>query len=706
LYGHGEIRIQDAISAYNAAQSGPQGISNLQAGDLMISEVMHNPEMVVDYRGEWIEIYNNSGAELNLNGLQIGNGVESGVTVGQDLIVADGGYVVLGVYASSVGNGGYSPDYVYSYGNLRLRKNTTLTLSNGSTTVDTFSYSSSTHDTTAGSALSLNSLNPNDADSASNWCASTSSYGDGDLGTPGASNDVCINSTPLNSLNVGDLIISEVMVDPGSVSDFRGEWFEIYNNAGSIVDIDGLTVGCGGNAGFTVSGSTFINDGDSVLFAVRSNTSTNGGLTNVDVEYVYSTCSFSYNDSLSVGFGSTTFDSVSWTSAFPFSSGNSMSLGTLNAAANDSAGNWCAGSSTYGDGDVGTPGSSNDSCPLSTPLSSLSAGDLVISEVMVDFLAVSDFRGEWFEVYNNTADTVELNGLVVGCGGNNGFTFGGYIQVNSGEEALFAVNTNSSSNGGLPSVDGTYAYSTCAFTYNDSLSIGFSSTTFDSLTWTNSFPFTSGSSMNLGTLDATSNDSAVNWCEASSSYGSGDLGTPGDVNDNCPNPAMSSSSLGSGDLIITEIMTNPVTVFDYRGEWFEIYNNSGFNVNLNGLNINSSNNSGFTIGDDFVVANGDHTLFAVNSGSSVNGGLPAVDYVYGYNTLSFGRQDDITLSVSGTQIDSVTYNGSYPAGVGASLTLSVLSATANDSVSNWCEASSSYGSGENGTPGSANDNCP
>ena len=71
--------------------------------------------------------------------------------------------------------------------------------------------------------------------------------------------------------------------------------------------------------------------------------------------------------------------------------------------------------------------------------------------------------------------------------------------------------------------------------------------------------------MTLGTLDATSNDSMVNWCEASSSYGNGDLGTPGDINDNCPDPSISSSSLGTGDLVISEIMTNPVTVSDFKG---------------------------------------------------------------------------------------------------------------------------------------------
>ena len=64
LYGSGEIRVQDAIDAYLNAQAPGGSIDSLSAGDLFITEVMHNPEMVVDYRGEWIELYNNSGAEM------------------------------------------------------------------------------------------------------------------------------------------------------------------------------------------------------------------------------------------------------------------------------------------------------------------------------------------------------------------------------------------------------------------------------------------------------------------------------------------------------------------------------------------------------------------------------------------------------------------------------------------------------------------
>ena len=64
-------------------------------------------------------------------------------------------------------------------------------------------------------------------------------------------------------------------------------------------------------------------------------------------------------------------------------------------------------------------------------------------------------------------------------------------------------------------------------------------------------------------------------------------------------------------------MIDTVTVVDFRGEWFEVYNNSGFTVNLNGLTVDSANNSGFTIDTDLIIADGDYVLFAVNGNNAV-----------------------------------------------------------------------------------------
>ena len=44
------------------------------------------------------------------------------------------------------------------------------------------------------------------------------------------------------AMMVGDLLISEVMVNPSAVSDARGEWFELYNPTNEIINLIGITL--------------------------------------------------------------------------------------------------------------------------------------------------------------------------------------------------------------------------------------------------------------------------------------------------------------------------------------------------------------------------------------------------------------------------------------------------------------------------------
>ncbi len=59
-------RLLPAATLMLAAHSASAAIV---AGDLVISEVMANPSAVSDTTGEWFEIYNSSGAAIDLNGL-------------------------------------------------------------------------------------------------------------------------------------------------------------------------------------------------------------------------------------------------------------------------------------------------------------------------------------------------------------------------------------------------------------------------------------------------------------------------------------------------------------------------------------------------------------------------------------------------------------------------------------------------------------
>ena len=96
----------------------------------------------------------------------------------------------------------------------------------------------------------------------------------------------------------------------------------------------------------------------------------------------------------------------------------------------------------------------------------MTVSDLLISEVMVNPAALSDARGEWFELYNPTAEEINLRGLTLGDDGNDlhriesdllilpgeyltlaryidpGFTpdyvYDGFTLSNSGDEIVFS----------------------------------------------------------------------------------------------------------------------------------------------------------------------------------------------------------------------------------------------------------------------------
>ena len=136
----------------NTAQAVP--LSSVNAGELVVSEIMHDPASVADYRGEYIEIHNTLGVEVDINGLVVNTSNEAGFTVNQSIIVPAGGYVVLGASSNSGNNGGNgNVDFQYSYSSFKLGKNDSVTISDGSTTFDTVSYTASTFPISGGAAF-------------------------------------------------------------------------------------------------------------------------------------------------------------------------------------------------------------------------------------------------------------------------------------------------------------------------------------------------------------------------------------------------------------------------------------------------------------------------------------------------------------------------------------------------------------------------
>jgi hypothetical protein len=169
------------------------------------------------------------------------------------------------------------------------------------------------------------------------------------------------------------------------------------------------------------------------------------------------------------------------------------------------------------------------------------------------------------------------------------------------------------------------------------------------------------------------------------------------------------SQLAEGGLVITEIMRDPEAVFDDLGEWFEIFNPGEQPVDLRGLEVSDDDSDGFTVTEHFVVESGAWAVLASNADSSTNGGLTASwDYPYSSFTLADGG-DELVLAHSGMIFDRVAWDDSvtFPGLSGVSMTLDSdhLDADSNDDGAFWCDASSPYGEGDLGTPGSANDAC-
>ena len=344
----------------------------------------------------------------------------------------------------------------------------------------------------------------------------------------------------VDELSSGDLVITEIMSNPAAVSYYRGQWFEVYNNAGADVDLSGLEIADASGVVFTVDSTVSVASGGYTLLAVRSNSAINGNLPTVD--YTYSVSALTLNtrtETIALQYDGTTIDSVTYdtSSGYPSESGSSLSLSpmALTAAGNDSSSNWCISSSTYGDGDYGTPGASNDSCPIG--LSSVLSGELLITEVMDSPAAVSNNKGEWFEVYNNSTLTIDLSGLEVSDSAGYLFVVDESVTLRPGGFALFATRSNTTLNGGLPEVDDRFVFKVdLNLLRTGDLSLSSGATIFDSISWdTISYPSTLGVAKHLAidNFSSSDNDSSSSWCGALTTYGDGDFGTPRGENSDC-----------------------------------------------------------------------------------------------------------------------------------------------------------------------------
>ena len=158
-----------------------------------------------------------------------------------------------------------------------------------------------------------------------------------------------------------------------------------------------------------------------------------------------------------------------------------------------------------------------------------------------------------------------------------------------------------------------------------------------------------------------------------------------------------------GDLVISEFMAEPQEVPNYTGEWFELYNASGTELDLNGLVVRGDTDAGFTVSGELLVAAGDFVVFGVGDcddyttcgANEYNGGVD-VDYLYDRADMSMDETGDtLRIVFNSVNIDQVIWDSTdwqvqkdyaFQANTNA-----YNLEWANDLYNNWCSSDALYG---------------
>lgn len=164
------------------------------------------------------------------------------------------------------------------------------------------------------------------------------------------------------------------------------------------------------------------------------------------------------------------------------------------------------------------------------------AQSIIITEVMRDPTAVTDANGEWFEIYNNTHNPIDINGWKILDAGSNSKILdnGAPLIVPAHSYFTLGVNDDPASNGGI-SIDFDYGSSSSFSLANGADEIILKDRDgiiVDSIGWDNGelWPKNAGKSMSLINLNEDNSYSSA-WCVSTTNYNTEDLGSPGEPND-------------------------------------------------------------------------------------------------------------------------------------------------------------------------------
>lgn len=161
-------------------------------GDIIINELMVDPDMVADDDGEYIELFNRTPSGIDLNGWVL---MDAGIDYhvidnGGSLIIGPEEFMVLARNGIFEENGGVNADYEYSGFVLSNSSDEVILVDTQGMAIDSLVYSSELEfPLETGSSMELRNQYW-DNTLGITWLAARESFGAGDLGSPGSENSV------------------------------------------------------------------------------------------------------------------------------------------------------------------------------------------------------------------------------------------------------------------------------------------------------------------------------------------------------------------------------------------------------------------------------------------------------------------------------------------------------------------------------------
>jgi hypothetical protein len=218
--------------------------------------------------------------------------------------------------------------------------------------------------------------------------------------------------------------------------------------------------------------------------------------------------------------------------------------GSTGAADGSSSGD---GSTTVGATDEDT--AAGDCDPPCDPLTSVCEtgqcvapgpplpGAVVITELMPNPAFTTDDDGEWIELVNVGTVPVDLEGCALYDDANDEdvVNTGVPLVVPPDGFVVFAKVADVALNGGVPGVAYAFGGSFSLTNTGDDVRLECDGAVIDEVAYLEAWPFAAGAAMQLDAAahDAAANDALASWCTATTVYGAGDLGTPGQANAGC-----------------------------------------------------------------------------------------------------------------------------------------------------------------------------